>query len=179
MKYHYWDSVVWLGILNKESDKLMTCLTLWQKAIEGDVKIVSSALTLTEVIYLNGHQLITDESPHLSQQEVEEKITAFFEHDCIDLYSVERRIAEKARKLIWESCDLEFKVKPKDAIHVATAAVANVDVLNTYDPDLLQLNDTVACDNGDFLTIAHPHVAQEAILTPHAQSEDAIGKKSN
>ena len=136
-------------------------------------------MTLTEVIYLKGHEIITGESPHLSQQEVEETITAFFEPDCINLYAVDRRIAEKARSLIWESHDLEFKVKPKDAIHVATAAVANVNVLNTYDPDLLQLNDTVVCDNGDFLTIAHPHVAQEAILMPHIQLEDMLKKKPN
>lgn len=146
MKTRYWDAVVWLGILKEEPDKVDTGIQLLSEARDGEFQIVTSAITLTEVVHLRTFQRLTPV--------VEAKIKAFFEHEFIAIRNVDRRTAEKARELMWRYHDQ--KLRHQDAIHVATAALANVDVLNTYDDDLLNLDDQILCDNGDLLHIAKP-----------------------
>lgn len=163
MKTRYWDSVVWLGILNEEPDKLPTCSQLFEEAKRGDYVIVCSAITLTEVVHLHGF-------PRMSPEK-EDKITAFFEHDCIKVRGLDRGTAELARHLIWQFNDQSKKpnerLKPKDAIHVATAVLANVDVLNSYDQDLINLNGQLNCKNGNVLKIEEPKISQPRLL-PHS-----------
>ena len=50
----YWDSNVFLGWLNDEKDKAPECEGVLDAAEEGKVEIVTSALTLTEVIKKKG-----------------------------------------------------------------------------------------------------------------------------
>ncbi len=73
MKLRYWDSVVWLGILKDEPDKVADCKALLNEAKAGGFKIVASAITLAEVVHLRD---FTRLSP-----DVESTIKAFFEHN--------------------------------------------------------------------------------------------------
>ncbi len=124
----YWDSNVFLGWLTPENDKQEACLGVIKAAEKGDVKIVTSALTIAEVIYLKTYPKIAPEES--------EKIKAFFENDFILLINVDRRLAENARDLLWEYTAL----KPKDAIHVASAIKAKVPRIDTFDGDLIGLD---------------------------------------
>ena len=135
-----------LGILKEEPNKVEPCTQLLNEAKNGDFRIVTSAITLAEVVHLRDFNRLTPEK--------EAKIKAFFEHDFIIIRNVDRRTAEKARELMWRYHDQ--KLRHQDAIHAATASLANVDVLNTYDPDLLNLDDQIICRNGDLLHIAKP-----------------------
>ena len=64
-------------------------------------------------------------------------LAAYFAHKYIRTVNCDRMMAEQARHLIWKYPHL----KPKDAIHVATALSQQVDVLHTYDnDDLVKLN---------------------------------------
>ncbi|MXX38356.1 MAG: PIN domain-containing protein [Gemmatimonadetes bacterium] len=93
------------------------------------MRIITSALTLTEVIKIKGQQPLP--------QSKEETIKDFFEQEFIGIVNVDRRTAECARDLIWRYPHLN----PKDSIHVATALLTEgIDVLHTFDDDLLRLD---------------------------------------
>jgi len=63
-----------------------------------------------------------------------EEVQSFFEHEWIAVVTVDRPIAERARELVWN-----HRVKPKDAIHVATALDSGVEQFDTYDGPLTDL----------------------------------------
>ncbi len=101
----YWDSDCFLGWFNEESSKIDQCKGVLTKARNGELLIVTSALTLTEVIRLKGKPRISKEN--------EDKIVDFFENDFISIRNVGRITAEKARHLLWTY----NRLMPKDSIH--------------------------------------------------------------
>jgi predicted nucleic acid-binding protein len=126
MDYRYWDSVTFLGWLSAEPDKVPECRTVLEEAEAGNLTIITSALTIAEVLWLKGHDKIS--SAHAK------KIGAFFRHSWIIVREVDRFIAEDSRELIWNK-----NVKPKDAIHLATALRQDVqiDQFDTFDAGLI------------------------------------------
>ncbi len=129
---HYWDSCAFLGLLKNERDKVDECLSVLKAAKDGKLIIVTSALTFIEVVRLEkgGTKL---------PREVEEKIRSFFKHEWLYIHEVDRKVGELARELMWQHESL----KPKDATHVATAALAKVDILETFDEGLIKLSGTI------------------------------------
>lgn len=123
----YWDSNVFLGWLNDEKDKAPECEGVLDAAEEGKVEIVTSALTLTEVIKKKGEKPIPKEH--------EQKIRDFFEQPWIIVRDVDRFVAERARDLIWSQ-----GLKSADAIHLATALRLGLTVMDTYDEKLIALD---------------------------------------
>ena len=119
----YWDSDCFLGWLQAEKDKEADCREVLQAAEEGNVLIVTSALTIAEVLYLKG----TPKIPRGKRQQVE----AFFRSEYILVTNITRRIAESARELVWDN-----GIKPKDALHIATAIDAKLGLFNTFDKKL-------------------------------------------
>ena len=87
--------------------------------------IITLALTIAEVLRLRGRTPLP--------KTVRQKVTDFFRNDYISVRNVTRRIAEGARDLVWDS-----GIKPKDAIHVATALDARLPLMNTFDEDLIK-----------------------------------------
>ena len=129
MRKVYCDADVFLGWFNREQDRVEACRGLVDASEQGEVQIITSALTLTEVIKIKGQQPLP--------QSKEKIIKGFFEQEFIGIVNVDRRTAEFARDLIWCYAHLN----PKDSIHVATALIAEgVDVLHTFDKHLLRLN---------------------------------------
>ena len=98
-----------------------------QKAETGEVKILTSAFTLTEVIWLKGHSKLPKER--------EQMIREFFEQPFILLANVDRATAEEARNLVWE-----YDVRPADCIHLATAVRQKAEVMDTFDQGLIDLS---------------------------------------
>ena len=68
-------------------------------------------------------------------KEESQKVIDFFKHKYIIPIILDRELAEKARDLVWD-----HDVDPKDAIHVASAIRAEVDVMDTFDEKLLNKN---------------------------------------
>jgi predicted nucleic acid-binding protein len=70
------------------------------------------------------------------------KVQDFFQHEWIVVRELDRATAEAAREVVWNN-----GVKPKDAIHVATALLvhgqAPLDQLDTFDGDLLRISETL------------------------------------
>jgi predicted nucleic acid-binding protein len=151
----YWDSSVFLAWLLPEPDREDACRSVSRAAEAGDLELVSSALTLTEVIKLKG-------KPEL-KREHETKIAKFFQNEYIILRNVDRFIALAAQRLVWE-----YNVAPKDSIHVATALRWKIPVLDTFDDELLKLSGKLSLDQGNpagpMLQITTPHVPEQLAL---------------
>jgi predicted nucleic acid-binding protein len=124
----YWDTNCFLGVLNEEPDKLGPCNTVIREAQNGKLRIVTSALTLTEVLWPKG-------TPLPIPQTDAEKVQGLFLHEWITVYDLDRALAERARDVVWN-----HSVRIKDAIHVATALDAKVDQFDTYDGPLIALS---------------------------------------
>lgn len=71
----YWDSCAFLGLLAEEPDKLPDCEAVIVQAQAGAVTIVTSALTLAEVLWLRG-------KPPIPASEAQ-KVQRFFRHSWI------------------------------------------------------------------------------------------------
>ncbi len=73
----YWDSDACIAYLAEEAidNRVDRCRAVIESAERGEVRIVVSALTLTEVIWLKGHRKITEDK--------ERTIRDFFLHEWI------------------------------------------------------------------------------------------------
>ncbi len=127
----YWDANCFLGWFNNEPDKADKCKGTLEKAQNGELIIITSALTLTEVIKIKNKPVIKPEK--------EDIIRNFFKQEYIVIRNVDRKVGEYARNLIWK---YEF-LNPKDSIHVATAILFKIQTLNTFDTDLIKLDNKI------------------------------------
>ena len=148
MRYRYWDSCCFLGWLKEEADKIKECEAGIRLAERGQLTIVTSAFTIVEVLRLKGKEPIP--------QGDAEKVRAFFQKPYIALYDVDRTIAEAAQDVVWN-----HGVKPKDAVHVATALNLKRDVVieqfDTFDGQLIALSGTLG---NPPLTVGRPDLQQ-------------------
>ena len=119
----YWDADCFLGWLLAEADKEEQCRVVLEAAERGSVLIVSSALTIAEVLAIRGRPRIGDDRRAI--------VEGFFRNEYIVIRNLTRRVAELARSMVWD-----HGVAPKDAVHVATALDAGLVLLNTFDRDL-------------------------------------------
>lgn len=137
MRYRYWDSCAFLGFLKEEPDKIGDCQAGITLAERGELVLVTSALTIAEVLKLKGANPIPTAD--------RDKVRQFFEREFITVYDVDRTVAEKAQDVIWD-----YGVAPKDALHVATALSVGrkiqLEQLDTFDNGLIQLSGKVGGD---------------------------------
>lgn len=137
-----------MGWLKKEPDKYKKCQAVIEKAELGELEIVTSTLTLAEVLYLRKDVEIGPDQSKV--------IRKFFENEYILLVNVTREVAELAQDIVWG-----YKVRPKDAIHVASTLKAKVPILDTFDGYLIGLNNRI----GDPpLLISEPNIQHQEDL---------------
>ena len=122
----YWDANAFLALINddKSPAEMQGVTGVWAAAQKGQTKIVTSTLTIAEVIHKKGAARLDPAHRPL--------INNFFRDFFIVLRPVTRQIAEMARDVVWDSA-----VKPKDAIHVATAAFDKIVWLHTFDGGMI------------------------------------------
>lgn len=100
------------------------CQVVLDSAEAGRIELVISALTIAEVLLLRNQRAIPKERAQL--------VRDFFRRNYFVVVDVDRFIAERAQDLVWD-----YGIKPKDAVHVATALDQRVPILDTYDEWLL------------------------------------------
>ncbi len=110
----------------------------------GKIEIVTSALTISEVLLMRGRPAI----PSSRRSTVRE----FFGRGYIIVVPIVREIAEKSQDLVWDR-----GVKPKDALHVATAISAGLRLFNTFDNELIGKSGAAGLSS---LTIERPNLDQ-------------------
>lgn len=121
-----WDSCIVLGYLSGQQDIKTDCDQIIEQAERGELEIVVSIIASVEVAYL----------PGLSSSDSELKIQQFFSREYVIPVAVDISVAKTARRLIRDY----YELKPSDAIHVATALQWQIPIIETTDPDLLELN---------------------------------------
>lgn len=148
-----WDACAWIAHIQKEKilgsdgktvveDRSAMCRPVLAAAEKGTIEIVVSALSLVEVLCKNRDAGIDDQ-----------KVRDYFDNSYILLVNVDKLIGDRARRLMLEG---HPKLKPADAIHLATAAVANAVELHTFDDRLLALDNKIDKLDGTRLIIKRP-----------------------
>ena len=145
----YWDSNAFLGLLNGEQDKVQSCDDVWEAGERGLLMIVTSTLTVAEVIYAKGASKLDPIKRPL--------VNNFFRAGHIVQKPLTRSIAELARDVVWDS-----NVKPKDAVHVATAAYYKIKEFHTFDGPLLTLK--MITVDGFSVSIQKPYAPRQLKL---------------
>lgn len=163
----YWDSCVFLGLINSEDGKHADCAAVWAEAEKGETQIITSFFTFAEVFKAKAEGKVKP-----LDEEEEAHVAAFLASEHILPVPVDRRTAELARRLMrrHEECK-----KPSDGIHLASAILMNVVEMHTYDgSDLLVLSSKVARSDGEMLMICTPYVQQpEFQLVPKTEAGES------
>jgi predicted nucleic acid-binding protein len=143
----YWDSCVWLGVLNDEPDKVDSARWLIERAERGEVEIWTSTITLAEVYKV--HQ------SGAADPEADKKLDDFLSQSYIAHVQVDQDVAMAARHLL--RAKLPGLRKPYDAVHLACAVWHDIETFHTFDrDDLLRLSGLVKCRNGNPITVCKP-----------------------
>lgn len=116
----YWDSAAFLAHFQREKDRFELCENTLKLAESGSVGIITSTLAIAECLWLRGQDPIPRDRAEI--------IRRFFRRSFIRVRNVTRHTSELAQELVWD-----FGIRPKDAIHVATALEANASVIETFD----------------------------------------------
>lgn len=145
----YWDSSAFLALINqdKTEEQLAACRQAWESAKLGKLFIVTSVFTCAEVIYMKG----TPKLDHSKRM----LVTNFFRESFISLRPLTREIAELSRDVVWDT-----PIKPKDAVHVATAAYRAIIDFHTFDEGLCRLSSVTV--NGVTLSLCNPKFGVQA-----------------
>jgi predicted nucleic acid-binding protein len=146
------DASVWVALLEDERDRADHVQRLLEQAEAGDLQVLVSTLTITEVT--KGPKA-SDPPMSVEHQETFEE---FLDNPYVTLVSVDPAVARRGRDIRREHRAL----KTPDAIMIATAIVAGAGVLYTYDEDdLLPLN-------------GHPTVGGLQIIEPPVEHQTVL-----
>jgi predicted nucleic acid-binding protein len=149
IKTVYWDANIFHALFGKEQGRVEFCERIDKAALNGEVDIYTSAITLVECVWV---KTIVDPTGKLNKLSPahEEMLHKYFMQPYIRVVQCDRRISEFARSLMWKYETLHHQ----DAIHVATAIFHRVDFMHSYDDDdLVKLNGLLGTPP---LKICHP-----------------------
>jgi predicted nucleic acid-binding protein len=145
----YWDSCVWLRLINGEpgADR---CQAVLERAQRNELSIWTSSLTLAEVYKFKC------DGPKALAIEQDQIFEAYISSDFVVEVQVDHAIATLSRRLCREHPPLK---KPNDGVHLATAVISNVDEFHTFDADdLLVLSGKVRRQDGAILVMCEPYI---------------------
>ncbi|MFN7310527.1 MAG: type II toxin-antitoxin system VapC family toxin, partial [Vampirovibrionales bacterium] len=89
----YWDADCFLSYLQREQT-YENCAGILEEARAGNILIITSVFTITEVLGGGSGKLIT--------RETQAEIDKFFKSPFITVVNVDRSLAEYARSLFWD-----------------------------------------------------------------------------
>ena len=132
-EHTYWDTNCFLSWLNGEPERAPVLEALLDLAERGERSLVTSTLTLVEVVYAPSEQTGAplDESG-------ERAIDALFERALITFVDVHEGIARQARRLMRDAIGRGWSLGHADAVHLASAWAAGVEAFHTYDRALFK-----------------------------------------
>lgn len=121
----YWDSDVLIHAIQRTPEHIAEIEPLINEAESGNLQILLSTFSLMEVYKdLDGENAMSKDDDEL--------IVSFFENPFFIFKDLTYPIALSARQI-----SREFGVKPKDAVHVATALYYKIPIFFSYDERLL------------------------------------------
>ena len=155
----YWDSCAWLGLLNRESKKLVELEYVWNRAQKGEVEIWTSTIAQLEVVTLASEKRAISLKSYAAKEDVftEDnlaKIENLFDQPFVKRISLDVEISSRARRLFRETSGLN---NAHDAAHLASAMKWNIPTIHTYDiSHLIHLSGKVQTDDGTEIVICEP-----------------------
>ncbi|MDQ3410738.1 MAG: PIN domain-containing protein [Chloroflexota bacterium] len=130
----YWDAPVFLDYVNGDLEKLPVLDALRDRASpRGDIEIVTSVLSITEVAF--GH---LDQTGRQFDPRIQATIDALWTDPILAPVECYAGIAFEARDLVRSARRAGTDLKPADAIQLATARRVSVTEFHTYDKALFQ-----------------------------------------
>lgn len=130
MKYVYWDSCCFIDYL-EGTERGEVLKGVASQKDDGKLTIVTSAITITEVIKLNKG----------TAADKKRIVEAFAQDKGLLIVDLTKHLAEEARDVIWK---YSMQKHRWDAIHLASAIYVNkyhpIDEIHSFDRDLLKLN---------------------------------------
>jgi len=142
----YWDANVFLNYRQNSADRSVALDDLVREARLGEHRIVTSTLTITEAAFSSAER----ESRTLDSRWEDDLDTMFDDVEMVRFVEFDRSIARHARSLIRRAMVSRRRLMPADAVHLASAHRARVDVIHSYDKDLHSLGRLVS------ITVAEP-----------------------
>lgn len=143
-----WDSVIFLAWFNEENDKPLTVIDFLLREIAASrVNLLISAICCVEVLDRAG------------TSDAGTQFKAFSKRPNIIRANCDWRVAEKAAEIRQKvtaevnAGRMQTGIKAPDALIAATAIIYRATELHTFDPVLLDLDNSPLVD---FLTIAEP-----------------------
>ncbi len=116
----YWDSCNFISLIAEdEADRAEICQHILEDAEAGRLVIITSTLTIAEVIRMRGKPMLTEDE--------ETTIGNFFLHSYILMYDVTRVVAENTRQLA-----RRYGLRPNNSVHLSTALLSDADVFETW-----------------------------------------------
>jgi len=147
----YWDSCVWIGLINQEPEKVESIAGVLAAARRGEVQIVTSSFTLCEVV----SRKCDGEKKEITADE-DDAFAELLKADFVTVVTADWDAGMKAREL-YRAFRSQGLKKPQDALHLATAVLESVDVMHTFDDDdFLKLDGKVSRADGIALAIRLP-----------------------
>lgn len=166
----YWDACTWIAYINREmpgpdtpfkEPRYEMCRDTLKRAEEGEYEIATSAFTLAEVC-----------KKPLDPASPANRLGSFFDQRYIVVIPVDKRIGIQAQTL--QQAGLG-KLKPPDAIHLASAMIWNVPIVHTFDGPLRDLNKVITTGDGNQLEIMMP--TQEIAVPELLKAMQDVGSK--
>lgn len=151
----YWDSMVIIHRIQRTPEHIPILEQITDAAERGEIKIVVSTYSIAEVV--------KDPDGGVLSEEEDQKIIDLFENDYFIVRDITIPISHLSRQI-----SRKFGVKPKDAVHLATAILWKVPVFHTYEDRLLSKDGKI----GDPpLKIAKPYYTGQQSLIFEAKAE--------
>ena len=124
-----WDSCVVIGYLAGDQRIYQACSQLIRQAEQGEIEILVSQLAKSECAFIEGE----------SAERSERLIREFFGREYIISVNIDDAISSISRRLI-RTYRGDPKIKPMDAIHLATAIQWGIPILETIDEPFSRFN---------------------------------------
>lgn len=152
----YWDAPVWLSYINGEDDRLpvLDAILADSSSDKATVKIHTSTVSQVEVAFAK-----TEEDNKSLDPDVEEKIDQLWaDRNTLQVLEFHAGIGTEARNLMRSAVANGWKLKPMDAIHLATAKSCKAAEFQTYDKHLLKYSGSIG------LPIVIPHTQKPRLF---------------
>ena len=134
----YFDSSVYLALLNSEPGRVNIAASLVREAEQGRLQILTSAISLAEVAFFK------TEGSTGELAEIDRRIDSLLQNSRVTtLIQFTPGIGVRAREFVRSQPGRRAKLSVLDSIHLASAAAAVVDRFYAYDRDFSPFADVV------------------------------------
>ena len=128
----YWDANLFLDYVSKTPRRIEVIDALIAESRSGETQIVTSILSISEAAYSDAEKQGWQADPRVAEALDE----MFGDYSLLTLVEYDQRIAIRARSLMRRALSLKRRLKPADAIHLASAEHVGAGIVYSFDAKL-------------------------------------------